>query len=239
MRRELKTRIDECVRLLKILFFFVNSFSLASLLSNSHYTRNHCHMQCSWLSTQRRCPWQNLAEQNENNIFFFALVYRMVEKPIFRRAKNVYVRVPNLYRVYNLNWLNGLCVTVVRLLAATTNSYIFSIHVFSIRSIIFDFISCLFVCAAQKKQLKNREKKTKWNENRLKLTHRRADLVLHMQFTSVNSYTSMSFSCSEIFSTECRSAKLTLCHCACVGRLFGSSFVQHFTFFFRFSFRSQ
>lgn len=224
MRRELEIQIDDCVRLSK--FFFSHFFFFIHLVWLHFYPIHiaHAAMQSGGLSTQRRCPWQNSTEQNENNFFsslsFIEHIYSAVQKMHIR----VYNQIDWMACVWQ--WCGCWPPPLIRT---------HSVFMLSVLGLLFDFISCLFVCAAQKKQLKNKMKKqSKWNENRLKLTHRRADLVLHMQFTSVSSCICMSFSCFEISSTECRSAKLTLCHCACVGRLFGFSFVQHFIFYFYF-----
>lgn len=60
----------------------------------------------------------------------------------------------------------------------------YSVFMFSMFSLLFDFISCLFVCPSElNSEYVQKNTNTKWNENRLKLTHRRADLVL---YTSVS-----------------------------------------------------
>lgn len=124
-------RLCATLKILFFPFFFFYSFSLASLLSNSHCTRGHAIRRTLDAATM---PLTEFNWTEWKQLFFFALVYRA---HIFRSTKNAYTCIQS-------NWLNGLCVTVVRLLAATTNSYTFSIHAFSVGSII--WFHFLFVC---------------------------------------------------------------------------------------------
>lgn len=187
-------------------------------------------MQSSGPSTRRRCPWQNSTEQNENNIFFFRsrLSNGGEERKI---AHYEFIRATCI----QLNWLNGLCVTVVRQplpLPPLIRAY--SVFMFSsVRSII--WFHFLFVCVRRGTEKTTKKKnKAKWNENRLKLTHRRADLVLHMQFTSVNPYMSF-FSCFEFIldrMSERKTNPLPLCMCRSALWLLVRSAFHIFRFFF-------
>lgn len=104
------------------------------------------------------------------------------------------------------------------LLAATTNSYVFCFYVFGVQSIIwFHFLFvCVPVWTEQRKCTKKHKHEMKRKPIETDASQGRSRSLHFSQF--IHFFLSR---CFEIFSTECRSAKLTLCHCVCAGRHFG------------------
>lgn len=113
----------------------------------------------------------------------------------------------------------------------------YSVSMFSVFSLLFDFISCLFVCPSERnRENVQKNTNTKWNENRLKLTHRRADLVL---YTSASLFIFFSFSMFwNILHWMPQRKTNPLPLCMCRSALWLHSFTRQFIFSMRVHFNS-